>query len=414
MKKQSKRTKRIRNLVLVCVLSALLLTVSTYAWFIGMRTVAVNQFEITIDGVDSLMLSLDGEKWAESVTLTGDDADEAYDGNTNQLLNEKDSEGNVVAGLSPVSSVGVIDTTSSRMILYEKGSLTATDGGYRIMASRVDNYTTSEGEDEKIKVTQGDGYVVFDLFVMNLSGDAYYDEYDPENEEAIYLTHDSAVTAGNTGGDDYGLENSIRVAFAQIGRVKATTDDTATITGIACNDQEDNNYVDETTGVTSICTRTATIWEPNELAHEEAALTWYEKTCSTRTAEGYGDEPCAELSEYHPTFAIAKEIVASDKVDVYDGDYNGYEENSTEENQLLLAYDTFTDTEKETENENRATFMTLAPNSITKVRVYVYLEGQDVDNYDFASLGNSVKVNFGFTKERFDEDYITGEPNDME
>ena len=47
--------------------------------------------------------------------------------------------------------------------------------------------------------------------------------------------------------------------------------------------------------------------------------------------------------------------------------------------------------------------MTLAPNSITKVRVYVWIEGQDIDNYDFASLGAKISVNFGFTKERFTE-----------
>ena len=50
--------------------------------------------------------------------------------------------------------------------------------------------------------------------------------------------------------------------------------------------------------------------------------------------------------------------------------------------------------------------MTLAPNSITKVRVYIYIEGQDVDNYDFASLGKQISVNFGFTKERFTGDDI--------
>ena len=50
---------------------------------------------------------------------------------------------------------------------------------------------------------------------------------------------------------------------------------------------------------------------------------------------------------------------------------------------------------------DRPTFITLAPNSITKIRVYVYLEGQDVDNYDFASLGKKISVSFGFTKERF-------------
>ena len=54
---------------------------------------------------------------------------------------------------------------------------------------------------------------------------------------------------------------------------------------------------------------------------------------------------------------------------------------------------------------NRPTFITLAPNSITKIRIDVYIEGQDVDNYDFASLGKKISVAFGFTKERFfDED----------
>jgi hypothetical protein len=46
--------------------------------------------------------------------------------------------------------------------------------------------------------------------------------------------------------------------------------------------------------------------------------------------------------------------------------------------------------------------MKLAPSSITKVRVYVYLEGQDIDNYDFASIGRKISVNFGFTKNRFE------------
>ena len=61
----------------------------------------------------------------------------------------------------------------------------------------------------------------------------------------------------------------------------------------------------------------------------------------------------------------------------------------------------FTDTEKMQAGNERKPFMYLAPNSITKVRVYIYLEGQDVDNYDFASLGKKITVNFGFTKERF-------------
>ena len=52
--------------------------------------------------------------------------------------------------------------------------------------------------------------------------------------------------------------------------------------------------------------------------------------------------------------------------------------------------------------------MTLAPNSITKLRVYIWIEGQDIDNYDFAQLGLKVTVNFGFTKERFEETDFPG------
>ena len=53
--------------------------------------------------------------------------------------------------------------------------------------------------------------------------------------------------------------------------------------------------------------------------------------------------------------------------------------------------------------------MTLAPNSITKIRVYVWIEGQDIDNMDFSSIGKQIEVSFGFTKERFTELEIQGE-----
>ena len=37
-----------------------------------------------------------------------------------------------------------------------------------------------------------------------------------------------------------------------------------------------------------------------------------------------------------------------------------------------------------------------------KIRVYIYLEGQDIDNYDIAALGEKIKVSFGFTKDQLD------------
>ena len=57
---------------------------------------------------------------------------------------------------------------------------------------------------------------------------------------------------------------------------------------------------------------------------------------------------------------------------------------------LLEAYDYFTDSEKVLNGMARPELITLAPNSITKIRIYVWIEGQDIDNYDFSSIGKQI------------------------
>ena len=392
--RRKKHSKKVKKLVFASFSTLLVSCLTTYAWFVGMKTVNVSTFDVKIAAIDSLSLSLDGATWADTIEISEDTYDtNSYTGNTNNWGN----------GLIPVSSVGKIDTTKSRMILFEKGSLTPTFGGYRIMASQVRNTVDNNPEQ--------DGYVVFDLFIKNLSGNEYYQDLNQLNEEAIYLTIDSEVTVAENGGvANTGIENSVRVAFAQIGRVKATTTDVSTITGITCT-------TDST--VTGICAdRDAQIWEPNDTKHVANAINWYNTSCASRTgldvtdpasyATTYGTCGTVEDTKSYNTYAISGVIDYSDNVNVYDGDdYNGYTTSVADSATAgkLVAYDYFTDTEKNLEGTDRPTFITLAPNSITKVRIYVYIEGQDVDNYDFASLGKKITVNFGFTKERFfDED----------
>ena len=246
-----------------------------------------------------------------------------------------------------------------------------------------------------------------------MSGKAYYSDLTVKNEEAIYLTPESTVGVGSGGEDGSGIENSVRVAFAQIGRVEAT-EEAATITGITCT----------TAGkVTGICAdRTAKIWEPNDTKHVENAINWYTKSCKKRTGEDVTestsfDGVCGEVvaGTAIDTYAVSGEIVETDNVDVYDGELlNGYKATTATAaaDGKLVVVDTFTDTERDKKGVERPTFMTLAPNSVTKVRVYIYIEGQDIDNYDFASLGKQISVSFGFTKERYygeDVDY-DGDP----
>ena len=410
-KHNEKHSKKIRKLVAMCSLIAILLAVSTYAWFIGMKRVEVSEFDINIATTEGLFLSMDGVDWKYNL-----DVNEAtqYDNNTNKLDGVE---------LIPLSSVGDMDSTTSRMKLFEKSSLTAVPGGYRLLSAQVNNYTDTEETTEAY--IEGDGYVAFDLFIKNLSGEEYYIDNDPDNEEAIYLNTNSSVKVADVGGvANTGIENSIRVAFAQIGRVEGDTVDQDTITGITCADDADG-----AAPVTGIC-RSAQIWEPNDTAHVQNAINWYDKSCLARTAADVyssssytesedGTTTCNDIvnGTAYPTYAISRRIDVADGVNIYDGtafntyatntiDYATYVAALDKSPYKLVEYPNFTDTMKNIAGAERPQFMTLAPNSITKVRVYIYLEGQDIDNYDFAQLGAKVSVNFGFTKERYTEEDI--------
>ena len=446
MKRNGKKSRKIRRMILACTLSAIVLIVATYTWFIGMRTVSVNPFEIKIATTEGLFLSMDGNEWMYELDVN---TAKQYDGNTNVWATN---------GLIPLSSVGDLDSSVSRMKLFELGSYTTTPGGYRLLASKVNNTGTAEGE----------GYIAFDLFIKNLSGAEYYVDMNTKNEEAIYLTTDSSVIESSTGEQNVaiktGIENSLRIGFTQIGRVEATTNDVSKITEITCSgtNMAASGYEYKVGDATGIC-RNAQIWEPNEQKHVAEALSWYNKSCAKRTKAGsiyqldtakedYAYDTttsCTAVTEtavgsglYNAmqTYAVANaielfedpnaETKVESGVDIYDGLnlYSGNTKSYADYIKLdstnkakakLVNYDYFTDAEKNTAGSARPEFMTLAPNSITKVRVYIWLEGQDIDNYNFAQLGKQVTINFGFTKERYTETdvkydgpaLVTSDPN---
>lgn len=374
--KSGRKKRKIIMLFCVIFLTSIILVVETVAWFIGTAEATINSFEIGISSGESLKLSLDGKEWSDTLTITEENvmgsggSGQAYEGNTNHWAGE--------TGLIPMSSNGTVSSTTSRLELYGKSSLSATEGGFRLMANKIDN-----------SVTEQDGYVAFDLFIKNGSGTAYIEEYNPADDEDIYLTTTSKVSSQSSGSTDYGLANSVRVAFAQIGRVPATTEDPSDITSISCSEMAEN---------TKLCSEvTATIWEPNDTKHDSNLINYFSKVCKQKTGPGeYTEEPCTPIMDgtATATYVVKEEISSSDNIDVYDG-LNGYS-GSTK----LEKSNSFTDTMKNLTEQNRPTFFKLAPNSITKIRVYVYLEGQDVDNYDLISLGKKISVQFGFTKDQ--------------
>ena len=128
--RNKKRENKIKKLVAMVIICAIVLSVSTYAWFIGMKTVKINSFDINIKTTEGLFLSMDGKKW--SYNLTVDKESSPYEGHTNTFAED---------GLIPMSSIGEMNNAASTMKLFEKGSLTSTPGGMRLLASKVKNET---------------------------------------------------------------------------------------------------------------------------------------------------------------------------------------------------------------------------------------------------------------------------------
>lgn len=424
--KKKRQQRKLAWLFTLTGITALVLIVETYAWFIGTGSIKTSEFEIGVSTEKSLFLSLDGVNWSENLTISKEnvegtlegegtkDSHNAYEGHTNKWVNEE-------IGLIPISTNGEKDYDVSRLKLYGKSSITATPGGFRLISTRLDNYSSTEGDDgESVLVNEQEGYVAFDLFIKNGEGVDYIPTYNEEDDEAIYLTTDSSVSVVKSGEEeteDYGLANSVRVAFAQIGRIASYQAETEDIVGMVCSPTYSGE--DGKPGVgdqTGLCEDTkTTIWEPNDAAHNAKLIEYFERVCKGKKVETddetgssivtYGaDEEikCVELTETGAvsTYVVNSNITSADNVDVYDG-INGYDISEIEDYKLSN-YETFTDTHKLLTDEERPAFFKLAANSITKIRVYIYLEGQDVDNYDLISLGKKIKINFGFTKDQFD------------
>ncbi len=393
----SKRKKsKIFLLIIVIAVTAIVLIVETYAWFVGLSTVNTNSFNISVSTGGGLEISLDGENWkkdnqilnisSSSITATSGSGDHAYEGNTNKWAGNK--------GLIPVSSSGVLDTTTGRIKFYEKSSLSSTSGGYKLISSQVDN--TSQ---------EVDGYVAFDLFIRNGTDNVYSnDNYNVDAAENVYLKKTSSATVN--GNSNYGAANSIRVGFFLLAGMKANGADVSDIQGLSCSTTGTNKI--------KICPSNLSnqssywnIWEPNFNSHVSNATLYFNQSCKTRDASNgdYLSDSCTTLttSSVFDTYAVYNSIDASDNVDIYDG-LNGYNVNtysSTNTNGKLYKTSPYRIDNNTSYTYNNQLFK-LAGNSVTKVRVYIWLEGQDVDNYDIITNNSDVIINFGLTKDMYE------------
>lgn len=332
MNKKSKRKNDLRSSIILLLLLLLLLLTSTYAWFTANQTVTISTLDVHIEAQNGLQISTDATTW-KSVISNTDITTGAYSGNTNQ----------VPSSMEPVSTVGEIDANGNMIMYY--GTVAADEddeGKYKLTATKETDVAGTTGK-----------YIAFDIFLR------------VDKDTQLKLTTGSNVVM-KEGSSDKGIKQASRVAFCLQGTQPVGTA-LGTITGM-------KNAVSFEEGEG---TSTVYIWEPNSNLHTDAAVAHARDNYGLTTTS---DGAAAEV----PYYGIKQEIgTGIPLINTNNGT------DTTNFSLITPSYITDADTDGNLSAEEN--IFTLSA-GITKARVYMWIEGQDVDCENTAS-GTDISFN---------------------
>ena len=346
------------------------------------------EFEIVVKSQDGLDISLDGRNYSSGIIINKSkitkEIENTYPKNTNHWLGDS-------LTFKPISTDGKLNSDTGTLIFYEIENRKDVPGGYKLAAKLLDNVKNVGSEDEpSYAVNEKDGYIVFDLFIKNGSIEESNETESGEEQivDKVYLTKDTKVLDSN----NKGIENSLRIAFMEIGSA-STTADKDVVQSISCNKEETSEF-------NSKCNQnvqgvTWNIYEPNNTHHTNDACIKYNRKCKNRIGINTYSENCKPLTDtsLFDTYVVNQEIKLDDNVNIYDG-LNNYQSNQ------LTKFNYYNDDMRSNSDSDKLeSILSLENNTVTKVRVYIYLEGQDIDNLDYGTVDSNLRIAFGFTKD---------------
>ncbi len=446
--------KRINAIILLLAFVAIMLVVSTYAWFSTQKNVSVTNLGGTVQVAEGMEISLDGDHFKQTLDLSKvnwtvvDESAEfpVYNGNTNNIPEE----------LQPVSAVGTVAGTMKDVPFY-KGEYTADSNTLKNVlecspaitdaTSGVGVIQKSEGG-ELVSILPGDkdypGYFAFDVFIkstiQNANGVNYGTEAAPVYGTPLQLNFDSfaKILEKVTGDGNYistidwennltpeeleaytatGLQNTLRIGFAVYDKVGSSVPTTGSVVAATVEDPESK-------------IRQMAIWEPNSAWHVEQIVSelqysvlWDEDAATAAGHPTYNE--WGETSKIN-TYGVTGAALEHNLIGVYKWDgrdaatanyvgiqntvkttplaihadpdnpsseITGYNYDELEEGVTNL-YDTSVDITDATATKSPFWIRT---NSTSRVRVFVWMEGQDVDTRNIASMGHGILVNVDLT-----------------
>lgn len=362
--KKNKKKSEMNAMFFIILFALVVFIISTYAWFSTQRNVSITNLNGTVEVAEGLEISLDAENWSNGLVLGDEEGqldiiEDAYEGNHNLKPTE----------MLPVSTLGLVGSNRTDLLML-RGTLNN--------SIQLNNIQEMDEEEDNSDATTYAGYFAFDVFLKNSSRQ---DDID----DVLQLNYDSSLEIMETENSATGLQNTARVAFAKYTGTSDTMADQATI-------------LKETAGIgvgsSPVYISDVAIWEPNSNDHVEYVVQNNNKI----TGAGSNFNATTQMD----TYALTDTSLGQSIADIYKWD--GSERLLQKQNVLQTTktstedYSIAEGVQNLVSTSDGTTDFGIAPNKICRIRIYLWLEGQDVDCINYASHGGGVKVNIGLVK----------------
>ena len=339
-KKNNKdRSSIFKHTKILLVLFALLSLAATYAWFSTNLNVKIRTFNMVVTRTTDLTISFDGINFARNIELNKEAIIDVVD-----VYPNAKGQWNKL-GFVPVSSPGILDHNSPEFAIFQSNGVLYT----RKDKEKVNGFLYTERTYEK-NANEYNFYVAFDVFIKNESNSPVADN--------LYIDGTTGIIPDEDIDEEMeGLINSFRIGFVKVGSVglDATVDQ---IQNIQCNND---------------CY--SRIYEPNHKEHSALSIERAKKH-HVNLKDGFEFPTYAYIKEGGPIY-VKESISGTSNIDP--------------------EYFQLQETIIEDDLEDTPLFT--IPNGITKVRVYVWIEGQDIDSLETNSEGTEVDINIDFVKD---------------
>ena len=406
--------KRLNALILLVAFTAILLIVSTYAWFSTQKNVTLSGLHGKVNVAEGLQISLDALNWANEIDLSNNA--EAYFAATNENLGYTTEE-DKLSLITPWKANEAGDNQyEGRTNLIPDELLpvsTTADTNEGIDLNDLNMY---RGENtngikltdiKKVASEAASGYYAIDFFLQNSSSEQ---AITTNTKDLLRLETNSDIILDASSKESTGLQNTLRVAFAIYDEDTALGENT-----LVSNTPSQGEILQATTGSARKITDVA-IWEPNAKGEQEGtspAITTYaahvdyivqnnNKVTFSGTDRNEWSIPSTNrftAGMAIPTYALTTNSVAKTISDIYNWDTTASTNGLVKQKTVQTGNTGVGDAPVQLKSvTNGTTDFAIAPGKYIHMRMYVWLEGQDVDCTNYASLGGGITIDVGLSK----------------